>query len=81
MKYTLIRLLLFIVTVGAISIGSVLYTYSPGMEILIWFLSPIFAALIAWAFRATIDAQVQERVDEILKSTSAEQDDDSNSKE
>lgn len=66
MKYALIRLLLFVVSVLVILFGNYLYLTYPSIEIALWILAPIAAALVAWAFTSTIEAEVQDRVNEIL---------------
>lgn len=66
MKYSLIRLFLFLIALALVLIGQYIYAIHPGMEIVLWLFAPIASALIAWAFTSTIDAEVQEKVKQIL---------------
>lgn len=52
-----------------VSTGTGLYQMYPSVEIALWLLAPIFAAIIAWAFKCVTDNQVQERVNEILENS------------
>lgn len=72
MKYSLIRLFLFVVALAEVLVGQFVYTTFPGLEIAIWLFAPIAAALIAWAFTSTIDAEVQEKVKQILDEATEE---------
>lgn len=72
MKYSLIRLFLFVVALAAVLVGQFVYATFPGLEIAIWLFAPIAAALIAWAFTSTIDAEVQEKVKQILDEATEE---------
>ncbi len=66
MKYSLIRLFLFVVALAVILIGQYVYAMFPSLDIALWIFAPIVAAIIAWAFTSTIDAEVQEKVKQIL---------------
>lgn len=66
MKYSLIRLFLFVVALAVILIGQYVYAMFPSLDIALWIFAPIVAALISWAFTSTIDAEVQEKVKQIL---------------
>lgn len=66
MKYALIRLFLFAVIVVLVSVGQFVYLQFPELEIALWLLAPVVAAIVAWAFTSTIDAEVQEKVQQIL---------------
>lgn len=66
MKYSLIRLFLFVVALAVILIGQYIYAMFPSLDIALWIFAPIVAAIISWAFTSTIDAEVQEKVKQIL---------------
>lgn len=72
MKYTLTRLFLFLASILLVLVGQHVYSLFPGIEIALWIFAPIVSALIAWAFTSTIDAEVQEKVKQILDEASEE---------
>ena len=76
MKHSLKRLLLFIFSVLIIMLGTHLYSMYPGLEIVLWLISPIIAGIISLAFTNTIDAEVQERVNQILEEAEAAKEND-----
>lgn len=76
MKYSIMRLLIFVFSVLVIMLGSYLYSVYPGLEIALWLVSPIIAGLVSLAFTNTIDAEVQERVNKILEEAEATKEND-----
>ena len=67
MKYTFARLGLFVIVCLGILIGTSLVEFYPGIEIAMWLITPIFAALVALGASKINEAQTSEGVRKVLE--------------